>query len=179
MDQAEIIARVNELSGGRPILISLSGGNPALQPLGSLIAFGRGSGHTFAMETQGSVAKEWFANLDWLILSPKPPSSGMSTDWTALSNCIEFAASNTECVAKIVVFDERDYCYAQEVRERFPTLKIFLQIGNPTFSAEQPNYPDLISRFRWLIERTITDQWFEATVLPQLHVLTWGNKRGA
>ena len=30
----------------------------------------------------------------------------------------------------------------------------------------------------WLAERTVADRWFEATVLPQLHVLAWGNKRG-
>ncbi len=37
---------------------------------------------------------------------------------------------------------------------------------------------DLLGRFRWLIDKVTADRWFAATVLPQLHVLTWGNKRG-
>src|SRR5262249_5348201 len=84
MTQAEILARVSELSGNHPVLVSLSGGNPAIQPLEGLIALGRCQGHVFAMETQGSVAQPWFCSLDWLILSPKPPSSGMATDWNGL-----------------------------------------------------------------------------------------------
>jgi 7-carboxy-7-deazaguanine synthase len=33
-------------------------------------------------------------------------------------------------------------------------------------------------RFRWLVAKVVADHWFDATVLPQLHVLAWGNKRG-
>jgi 7-carboxy-7-deazaguanine synthase len=36
----------------------------------------------------------------------------------------------------------------------------------------------LLARFRWLVDRVARDRWFEATVLPQLHVLAWGNERG-
>ena len=36
-------------------------------------------GYRFALETQGTVAKHWFQNLDVLVLSPKPPSSNMET----------------------------------------------------------------------------------------------------
>ncbi|HTE35790.1 MAG TPA: 7-carboxy-7-deazaguanine synthase QueE, partial [Reyranella sp.] len=27
-------------------------------------------------------------------------------------------------------------------------------------------------------DKVARDRWFEATVLPQLHVLAWGNQRG-
>ena len=84
MTASEILTRVNGLVGNQPVLISLSGGNPALQPLDDLISLAHQSGHSLAMETQGSLAQPWFAKLDWLILSPKPPSSGMETDWAAL-----------------------------------------------------------------------------------------------
>jgi 7-carboxy-7-deazaguanine synthase len=184
MTPAAIMTRVNELAGGKPVLVSLSGGNPALQPLEPLIALGRGAGHRFAAETQGSVARNWFAQLDWLILSPKPPSSGMTTDWAALGECIEAAAA-ARCVLKIVVFDEDDYAYARNVAARYPALPIHLQVGNPAplYAAgkampEAADIPDLTDRLRWLAERTVADRWFEATVLPQLHVLAWGNKRG-
>src|SRR5215475_9253596 len=51
MTSPEIFARIEELSGGRPILVTLSGGNPALQPLGPLIELGRAKGYGFAVET--------------------------------------------------------------------------------------------------------------------------------
>src|SRR5947208_16829453 len=37
MTPPQIMTRVNELAEGHPVLISLSGGNPALQPLAPLI----------------------------------------------------------------------------------------------------------------------------------------------
>lgn len=180
-----IMARVKELVGHQPVLISLSGGNPALQPLESLITLGRRNGHSFALETQGSVSQAWFADLDWLILSPKPPSSGMATDWNALESCIAAAKGRARCALKIVVFDEGDYAYARTVAARCPTLPIYLQVGNSvplpaggkTISDEM-DFGDLMGRLRWLADRTVKDRWFDATVLPQLHVLAWGNKRG-
>ena len=36
----------------------------------------------------------------------------------------------------------------------------------------------ILDRVDWLIERVLSDGWYQATVLPQLHVLLWGNKRG-
>jgi 7-carboxy-7-deazaguanine synthase len=185
MSPAEIMARVDELAGGSPVLISLSGGNPALQPLGPLIALGRDKGHTLLLETQGSVAQPWFAEVDWLILSPKPPSAGVTPDWAAFDGCLKSAAGGPRCVLKIVVFDDADYGYARQVAARCPDLPVYLQVGNrvPLIAAgaslpEEANMDDLMERLRWLIGKVTVDRWFAATVLPQLHVLAWGNKRG-
>jgi len=185
MTPSEIMAKVNEIAGYQPVLISLSGGNPALQPLGSLILLGRRDGHSFALETQGSVSQVWFADLDWLIVSPKPPSSGMVTDWGALESCIAAARDRARCVLKIVVFNDDDYAYAQTVAARSPSLPIYLQVGNSAphhagggASSDEANFSDLTDRLRWLADKTVKDRWFDATVLPQLHVLAWGNKRG-
>jgi 7-carboxy-7-deazaguanine synthase len=185
MSPADIMARIDGLAGDGPILVSLSGGNPALQPLADLIALGRTRGHSFAMETQGSIPRPWFSDLDWLIVSPKPPSSGMKTDWSALEECIGAAKGRTNCVLKIVVFDEPDYAYARAVALRYPTVPIYLQVGNPaplavagTVMPDEANFDDLLGRLRWLIDKVVIDRWFDVTVLPQLHVLAWGNKRG-
>ena len=185
MTPPEIMAQVNDLAGGEPVLISLSGGNPALQPLAALIALGRRGGHSFALETQGSVPQAWFAELDWLILSPKPPSSDMTTDWNALEACVEAARGRPRCVLKIVVFDDADYAYARTAAARHPTLPIYLQVGNPAplhaagrAMADAADLEDLLRRLRWLAGKVTADHWFAATVLPQLHVLAWGNRRG-
>lgn len=183
MTAPQIIGRVNELAGGNPVLVSLSGGNPALQALDPLIALGRLNRHSFALETQGSVSQPWFADLDWLILSPKPPSSGMATDWDPFEACLRAAKQRPRCVLKIVVFNDADYSYAQAVAARYPALPVYLQVGNPAPltsgpMAEDANIDDLLSRFRWLAGKITADRWFGARVLPQLHVLAWGNKRG-
>ncbi|MGO8639145.1 hypothetical protein ACC840_36330, partial [Rhizobium ruizarguesonis] len=51
--------KVTELSGGKPLTVSLSGGNPAIKPLRPLIELGHSQGYRFALETQGSVAQAW------------------------------------------------------------------------------------------------------------------------
>ncbi len=179
MSAAEIMVQVGHLSGGRPMLVSLSGGNPALQPLGGLVRLGKASGYRFAMETQGSIAKPWFSELGVLTLSPKPPSSGMKTDWQKLQECLE--ASGTAAVSlKLVVQDEDDYQFARQVAQRFAGLPVCLQPCNvrPDGDSDLAGNQASLERLRWLIARVLADGWYEARVLPQLHVLLWGNKRG-
>ncbi len=182
MEAAAIMARVEDLSGAAPLMVTLSGGNPAIQPLGPLIDLGHARGYRFALETQGSVARQWFAALDMLVLSPKPPSSGMQTDWDMLSECIT-AGRGAETVLKIVVFDEADYAFARDVAARYPELPVYLQPGNhtpppPGDDTAVVDQAGIDQRMRWLVDRVTDDKWYEAKVLPQLHVQLWGNKRG-
>lgn len=177
MTATEIFAEVRHLSGDRPLTVSLSGGNPALQPLDGLIAMGRAAGYRFALETQGSVARPWFAQLEVLIISPKPPSSGMDCDRAALAAAIE-AAGGAAVSLKFVVHDDDDYAFAREVASCFPRLPVCLQPCN-----DKPRLPGRrgemdLERLRRLIAKTLSDGWYEARVLPQLHVLLWGNERG-
>ncbi len=177
-----VMDEVRRLSGGQPLTVTLSGGNPAIQPLEGLIALGRAEGYDFAMETQGSVAQDWFSQLSMLVLSPKPPSSEMPTDWTLLQDCID-AAKGARVVLKIVVFDDADYGYARDVAARHSNLRVYLQPGNhtpppPEDDAATVDQDGIDTRMRWLVDKVIADRWFAATVLPQLHVMLWGNKRG-
>lgn len=180
MSAGAVLAEVERLSGGAPVLVTLSGGNPAIQPLGPLIALGKSKGYEFALETQGSIAQEWFAGLDTLILSPKPPSSKMETDLSALDKCVSNAGS--KAILKFVVFDDADYLYAKEIAARYKALPVYLQPGNHTPPDGQGegavDMDGLMTRMRWLVEKVGADQWFSVTVLPQLHVLLWGNMRG-
>jgi len=183
MSVDEIWREVTRLSGGKPLTISLSGGNPAIQPLGPLIAHGHTEGYRFALETQGSVAKDWFAELDTLVLSPKPPSSGMETDWSAFDDCLRMAATGPQIALKIVVFDDLDYAYARAAASRYPHLPLYLQPGNHTPPPPEAHdavvdIEGIMERMRWLVDKVGDDRWFEARVLPQLHVLIWGNRRG-
>jgi 7-carboxy-7-deazaguanine synthase len=183
MSTEEVWQEIVRLSGGEAVMVSLSGGNPAIQPFGDLIARGHEKGYRFALETQGSVARDWFAALDVLVLSPKPPSSGMETDWEALDDCRRSAGSKPQTVLKFVVFDETDYAYARAAAARQPDLPVYLQPGNhtppPADQADAPiDIDGVMERMRWLVDRVVADRWFGARVLPQLHILIWGNRRG-
>lgn len=183
MTAAAIWEKIAELSGNQPLVVTLSGGNPAIQPLAPLIELGHKHNYRFALETQGSVSQNWFSMLDILTLSPKPPSSGMETDWDKFDACLSAAGENPETVMKIVIFDDQDYSYAKDAARRYPQLALYLQPGNHT--PAPPNESDaridmdgVRARLDWLIGKVTDDRWFDATVLPQLHVLIWGNKRG-
>ncbi len=180
MKGEEILARVRLLAGAEPLLISLSGGNPALQPMAGLIGLGRKAGYRFALETQGSIARDWFAELDFLTLSPKPPSSGMVTDRQRLEDCLA-AAGTAAVVLKLVVLDETDYRFARQVAAWFPRLPVYLQPCHDLSAKEGEGIEAervAVEGLRGLVARTLTDGWYEARILPQLHVLLWGNKRG-
>ncbi len=137
MPAVEVFAEVRRLSP-RPILVTLSGGNPALQPFGSLIRLGKAEGYRFTIETQGTLARDWFADLDYLTLSPKPPSSGMETDWEKLASCVEAGGPKTEMVMKVVVFDERDYAHAKEVAAASPRCPSTFRSATTTCPVREP-----------------------------------------
>ncbi|WP_281954731.1 7-carboxy-7-deazaguanine synthase QueE [Pseudophaeobacter arcticus] len=179
MQPEAVLARIQQLSGGQPLTVSLSGGNPAIQDFGPLIALGRATGYRFACETQGSVARSWFAELDTLVLSPKPPSSGEEVNWDAFAACRTAGQGARQQVMKIVVFDEEDYQWARRVHAGQRELPLYLQPGNPEVDPATPVDPQaLADRLGWLTEKAMADGWFAPRILPQLHVLIWGNKRG-
>src|SRR4051812_1078469 len=74
----EVEQRLSALDAG-PSLVVLSGGNPALLDLAELVERLQAAGVEVAIETQGSVWRDWLASVDRLVVSPKGPSSGMDT----------------------------------------------------------------------------------------------------
>jgi 7-carboxy-7-deazaguanine synthase len=84
---------------------------------------------------------------------------------------------------KLAVLDEADYAFAKTVAARHPALPLYLQPVNhtpPASTAEDGaiDMTGITERLRWLVDRVTADRWFSARVLPQLHVLIWGNRRG-
>jgi preQ(0) biosynthesis protein QueE len=107
----------------------------------------------------------------------------MATDWKSLRTCVDAAASGPRIVLKFVVFDEADFAYARHAAAQFSDLPVYLQPGNHTPPGPQDidaciDTEGILRRMAWLVDRVIADQWYAAHVLPQLHVLIWGNKRG-
>lgn len=185
MTATEIIDRVWELAGQRPILVTLSGGNPALQDCESLLTEGWLKSLTFAIETQGTKAPRWLERLEWVVLSPKGPSSGMTTEWSELDDCVSRADRAEAWAMKIVVFDDQDYEFARKAWERYRPTNFYLQSGTlkpyrdtSSFETMAMFRNDILTSLNKLSERVIEDKWYEARVLPQIHALIYGSKRG-
>ncbi|RWZ58223.1 7-carboxy-7-deazaguanine synthase QueE [Halobacillus fulvus] len=181
----EIHNRLQEIGGSQFDHVTISGGNPALlKHLDELIEPLHKEGIEVALETQGSRWQDWFLDIDDLTISPKPPSSMMKTNWTVLDEIIDQLRENdrySNTSLKVVIFNEDDLAYAETVHERYPDLPFFLQVGND--DLEEPESGSLAShlldRYEWLIDRVVeSEKLNRVRVLPQVHALVWGNKRG-
>jgi 7-carboxy-7-deazaguanine synthase len=184
MTLAEVAAALDGLEG-RPEWVTLSGGNPALLELGELVALLHAAGRRVTVETQGSVWRDWLADVDLLTVSPKPPSSGMATPANEAESgrfLQRAIAGGGRVVLKVVVFDEADYLWASALRERCAGLPFHLSCGTdpPRAGTSQIEALEGVSeRYRWLCERAARDPAMDgARILPQLHVLAWGHRRG-
>ncbi|HEX9036236.1 MAG TPA: 7-carboxy-7-deazaguanine synthase QueE [Ktedonobacterales bacterium] len=166
-----IAARLDALSRHTP-WVTLSGGNPALHDLAALVSHLHADGRKVAIETQGTVFRPWLADCDVVTVSPKPPSSGMTTDYGKLDRFAALSHANF----KVVVFDEADYQYARAIHLRYPTVPFALQVGaHVGVDAVEA----LLRKLDWLAQRAMRDpEMGAALVLPQLHTLMYGNRRG-
>jgi 7-carboxy-7-deazaguanine synthase len=185
MTAEEIWHRLVELGGDCFNHVTISGGNPALiKALDELISLLKENKIRVALETQGSRWQDWFYDIDDLTISPKPPSSGMNTDFAVLDliigKLIESGRINHVSL-KVVVFDDQDFEYAKMIHRRYPNIPFYLQAGNEDVT-ELNDYAlrtKLLEKLEWLIEKTVqSSEMNDARVLPQLHALVWGNKRG-
>lgn len=171
----------------RSITVTLSGGNPALHNCAELIAELKGAGCLPVIETQGTVAPLWFADLGHLTLSPKPPSSGNPTDFEKVLAAVRNGPRHPNGISiKVVVFDEADLKYALDIfhgiekRSAVP-VRQFVQVGNrfvlPSEGREHLR-EHMLDDLSTLVTRVIEAKAYNVTVLPQLHALLWGNARG-
>ncbi|MDN7240242.1 7-carboxy-7-deazaguanine synthase QueE [Planococcus sp. N028] len=177
----DIIEELRQIGGESFSHVTISGGNPALHKgIGELVDLCHENGWKVAVETQGSMWQEWLRNIDDITISPKPPSSGMITDFSKLDFFME-NLSSANASLKVVIFDEEDFKYAEDVHLRYPAVPFFLQTGNSdTVTTDDARLvKDLLERYEWLIDISINSSIMnDAKVLPQLHTLVWGNKRG-
>jgi len=151
--------------------VTLSGGNPALFVDEE---FCSGIRSKLAMETQGSVALKkgvspWIYSL---VVSPKPPSSGMASryDSDLVYDMMFFRETKLLTTLKYVVFDEADLEWTIEISKGFEVFRRFLSVGTTTPET-------ILEKTKWLMERAATDvRLKDFTILPQLHTLIWGRR---
>lgn len=160
--------------------ITITGGNPALynEPIDELIDIAHAHGVEIGLETQGSRWQPWFLKVDDLTISPKPPSSTMTTDWAVLDEIVE-KLGNHPFSMKVVVFDEIDFDYAQTINRRYALDELYLSVGNDNATEAGDISSRLLQKLDWLWQQVLaTPAMNNAKPLPQLHALVWANQRG-
>lgn len=156
--------------------ICLTGGEFLLysSKLRALIAFLKEKDYTIILQTNGTLYdKTVFNTVDKIAMDIKTPCTKVNSN----ESLIKFLREGDEI--KTLINNEEDYKYALHINQltrRTPCtqiLQIFNNVGDDT-----PN--NLISKLKWLTEKVIKDseQWENIRVLPQLHVLIYGNKKG-
>ncbi|WP_216827650.1 7-carboxy-7-deazaguanine synthase QueE [Alkalihalobacterium elongatum] len=186
MSAEQIYEELKQTGEDRFDHVTISGGNPALYAaIDELIDVLQGDNIKIGLETQGSKWQDWFTKVDDLTLSPKPPSSGMDTNFETLDKIINQLKENNRLEdnvsIKVVIFNDEDLNYAKNVHVRYKDVPFFLQVGNEDLQDIEPSQlmHKLISSYERLIEKVIASKELnQVKVLPQLHTLLWGNKRG-
>lgn len=176
----QIVQQLRELPSG-PDFVVLSGGNPALLDLHALVLALKQDGMRVAVETQGSRWRDWLSEVDRLVISPKPPSSGMAgpDELVALQTFMDNVTSASTPALKIVVFDQTDLDWAAARHCDHPHLPLFLSTGTDIGLPEEETLARLRERYRWLCETVARRVDLRAaSVLPQLHVIAWGTAKG-
>lgn len=180
MSAAEVMDSLDALPSA-PMLV-ISGGNPVLAHLEPFIPLAGERYDLLAIETQGSRWKDWLNDIDSLVVSPKPPSSGEATT----HNRIQFdmfmgkAHGHRGLVLKIVVFDDADLAWAGVIHRAYPNVPLYLSAGTDQDEAGHADTVESVaSRYAWLCEAVTEELDLHNTiVLPQLHVIAWGHKVG-
>lgn len=175
---------IERLPGGARLVV-LSGGNPALHDCGELVELLDEHGYATAVETQGSRWRPWLARVHRLVVSPKPPSSGMVTDRhteeTARFMRKLADSGGGHAAIKIVVFNREDLRWAKWFFSLYPLYPHYLSAGTPQLRAEgiAAWRKAVGNSYRKLSEQVAGDPELAGVrVLPQLHVIAHGNARG-
>jgi len=154
--------------------VTISGGNPCIHDLEPLVNELWDAGYSIQVETQGSIWQDCLTKATIINLSPKPPSSGMHNKALDLD---PFLKHPNQAQLKMVILTLEDYQYAQELHQQYPQISMVLQVCN---LLDRDTEGNLLAKYRSLVEIVANDSLMSdrVRVLPQMHVLAWGSRRG-
>ena len=174
--------------------VTISGGNPALWDFGLFVDMCRQQGLKVAVETQGSVYKPWLNRVDQLTISPKGPGM-QEPKANVLDDFKEFLEQLTHdvvlgAVIKIPVFNYKDLDFTEKIVDIVRSVcqhgyilpPIYLSLGNYQIPGQDHGLSEhrnvLLDTMNDLITQVLERPKLSHTIiLPQLHVLLWGNKQ--
>lgn len=132
--------------------VTLSGGNPVMWDLSELVIRLKELGWRVAVETQGSIWRDWLNEVNMLTISPKPPGMGERFEWDdfrkflqKLIDCHERMMGRLGACIKVPVFDQVDLEFVASLSQLldgkmpfplnmhpwFPRNARYISLGNP------------------------------------------------
>ena len=157
--------------------VCITGGEPTLQEDSTSLCHGlQRLGYFVSVQTNGSQWTPLLGIADKVCMDMKPPSIGRNKK-LQYSNLSYISKLDCSDEVKVLIGSEKDLEYAHLVNNIASRLGIptILQIKNNIY---QDTRMDLIRKYKDLVDTVIFDG-FKAPyrILPQLHVLIWGNER--
>jgi 7-carboxy-7-deazaguanine synthase len=104
----------------------------------------------------------------------------MVTDYLVLEEIVN-RLRNRNISIKVVIFNDEDLEYARNLHKKFETLPFIIQVGNNDTETidDEKLIKESLKNLENLIDKIAIDKDFNnVRILPQLHTLIWGNKRG-
>lgn len=188
-------------------MVTFSGGNPVMHDLDELVnmlasEFYNG-GPRIAVETQGSLWRDWLLKCKWVTVSPKGPGMGEVFEPDKFKNFItqlryaptpkmgSYNPQNRDWSVKVVILGQDDIEFAKLLLSHYPEIssRFYLSLGNnqppipegpdSTYEMRQNHKLDLLYSYRTLVEKILLEPELRGCrITPQMHVLLWGNKLG-
>lgn len=158
--------------------VILTGGNPCLYDFTYVIEELHRNGIKVDVETQGSIIPDWLNLCNLVVLSPKGPSSGQKS---VLENIEKFLISKkTKAVIKIPVFNDDDINFLKQYQKlcKCYNVDLYAMVGNDDSESGGDMSKIILEKYKIVLEKLIKEKIDPAYLLPQLHVLLWGNKSG-
>lgn len=163
--------------------VVLTGGQPCLYDFSEVIDLLHKNNYTVDIETQGDLFPEWLSKIDLITFSPKGPSSLMPDVYEDLKDFLS-SYDGVACV-KIPIFGEDDFTYAlkyyhlvTKLRTEGKNVDLYLSVGNSDVTESGSIQERILSSYEVLIDMVNKSEMERVFILPQIHTLVWGNRRG-
>jgi 7-carboxy-7-deazaguanine synthase len=172
--------------------VCLTGGEPLTAPASLFLALVRGlkaAGHTLDIQTNGTIFRPALAPLvDSWSISPKLGSSMMVERPDILRRYLAAQADGQlvgRMILKFVIADARDLALTWDLLDALPEVAAqHIPIILQPEGMEHADVAAYAERLRWLTEMIAmgdeAPRWrrYDLRVLPQLHRIIWGGRRG-
>ena len=158
--------------------VILTGGNPCIYDFTYVIEDLHKNGIKVDVETQGSIIPDWLNLCNLVVLSPKGPSSGQKSVYDNIEKFL--LSKKTRVVIKIPVFNDADVEFLkqyQKLCKRYG-VDLYATVGNDDSEHKGDIFKVILEKYKIILEKLIKEKIDPVYLLPQLHVLLWGNKSG-
>lgn len=177
-------------------MVTISGGNPLVWDLHDLVWQLRNDGKTIAVETQGSIYKPWVEACKYVTVSPKGPGMVGDASNKSIDQVMAFLENwraarkipGAVLSIKVPIFDRKDLRFTEilqhEMRRQGHWPDIYLSTGNSWVDPKSQmslteQRTNLLVRYHVITQIVMAEfpSLADCIILPQLHVLVWGNAR--